>query len=81
MKRLHTPSNQNLVPAARIFFFQEANIKLGLTRDSRDKAIFPTKGVSQSLTLDLYAPLSSDSLFFYTFRYHAAWLLHVLHVF
>lgn len=49
--------------------FQEADFKLGLSRDSRDRAIFPTRGSSQSLFLDVYAPLSSGSVAFYTLNY------------
>lgn len=49
--------------------FQEADFKLGVSRDSRDKAIFPTKGTSQSLFLDAYAPLGSGSVAFYTLNY------------
>lgn len=48
---------------------QEADFKLGVSRDSRDKAIFPTRGTSQSLFLDAYAPLGSGSVAFYTLNY------------
>jgi len=51
--------------------FQELDIKLGYSRDSRDKAIFPTKGAIQTLFLDSFAPLSGASLTFYTLTYHA----------
>lgn len=48
---------------------QEADFKLGISRDSRDRAIFPTRGSSQSLFLDMYAPLSQGSVSFYTLNY------------
>jgi outer membrane protein insertion porin family len=49
--------------------FQEADFKLGISRDSRDKAIFPTSGSIQSLFLDAYAPLDKGSVSFYTLNY------------
>jgi len=53
--------------------FQEFNMKLGFSRDSRDKAIFPTQGGLHTLFLDAYLPLTSKSISFYTFNYHAKW--------
>lgn len=53
--------------------FQEGDIRLGYSRDSRDKAIFPTRGVLQSMFVDAYVPLSSGSLTFYTLNYHGKW--------
>lgn len=53
--------------------YQELDLKLGYSRDSRDKAIFPTKGALQTAFVDGYAPLSSGSVAFYTFNYHARW--------
>jgi outer membrane protein insertion porin family len=53
--------------------FQEADLRVGYSRDSRDKAIFPTSGVLQSLWLDGYAPLAANSLTFYTLNYHVKW--------
>lgn len=50
--------------------FNQADFKLGYSRDSRDKAIFPTKGAQNSIFLDVFAPLSHDSLKFYTANYH-----------
>lgn len=50
--------------------FDQADFKLGYSRDSRDKAIFPTKGAQNSVFLDVFAPLSRDSLKFYTMNYH-----------
>lgn len=49
--------------------FSEVDFRLGIARDSRDRAIFPTKGSSQSLFLDAYAPAGSGSVGFYTLNY------------
>lgn len=61
--------------------FQEADFKLGYTRDSRDKAIFPTSGMLHSFFADVYAPLSTDSLSFYTLNYHGKWYQPLVHQF
>jgi outer membrane protein insertion porin family len=53
--------------------YQELDIRLGVSRDSRDKAIFPTRGSLQSAFVDLFAPLTNNSVSFYTFNYHAKW--------
>lgn len=53
--------------------YQEVDLKIGYSRDSRDRAIFPTKGIFQTLFLDGYAPLSHGSLLFYTLNYQARW--------
>ncbi|EKD70022.1 MAG: hypothetical protein ACD_46C00671G0010 [uncultured bacterium] len=53
--------------------FQEADFKIGYSRDSRDKAIFPTRGVLQSLYFDAFVPVSSSSVSFYMTNYHALW--------
>lgn len=49
--------------------YQEADLKLGYSRNSLDRAIFPTQGIFQSLFLDGYLPLTNNSLTFYTFNY------------
>lgn len=53
--------------------FQQADLKLGYSRNSLDKAIFPTRGTFQSLFLDAYAPLDGNSLSFYVFNYNGKW--------
>lgn len=53
--------------------FQEADIKLGFSRDSRDKAIFPTSGNLQTIVADGYAPLDSSSLSYYMLNYAGKW--------
>ncbi|OGT38861.1 MAG: outer membrane protein assembly factor BamA [Gammaproteobacteria bacterium RIFCSPHIGHO2_12_FULL_38_14] len=51
--------------------FQELDMKGGFYRDSRDKAIFPTRGVLQTAFADFYAPLASGSVAYYMFNYQA----------
>lgn len=53
--------------------FRELDLKTGFSRDSRDKALFPTSGMLQTLYADLYLPVSSSSLTFYTLNYHNKW--------
>ena len=53
--------------------FQELDLKAGYTRDSRDKAIFATSGILQTLFFDAFAPLSSGSISYYSVNYHAKW--------
>lgn len=49
--------------------FQELDLRVGYSRDSRDKAIFPTTGSFNTLSLDVYAPLDRQSLAFYILNY------------
>lgn len=53
--------------------FQELDLRIGYTRNSFDRAIFPTKGTKHSLFLDAFAPLDSNSLSFYILNYHGKW--------
>jgi outer membrane protein insertion porin family len=53
--------------------FQQLDLTLGLSRDSRDKAMFPTRGSRQAVNVNLYAPLDSGSLRYYMMNYNAAW--------
>lgn len=53
--------------------FQEADLRLGFSRDSRDKAIFPTSGSLQTLFADVYVPVTNNSVSFYTVFYHGKW--------
>jgi len=50
--------------------FQEADLRIGYSRDSRDKAIFPTSGSLQTLYADVFAPVTNNSVSFYTLFYH-----------
>lgn len=53
--------------------FHELDFKLGYSRDGRDRAIFPTRGTLQSIFLDAYAPLSQNSIAFFTLNYSGKW--------
>ncbi|MFZ2315104.1 MAG: outer membrane protein assembly factor BamA [Gammaproteobacteria bacterium] len=53
--------------------YQQADFKLGFTRDSRDKAIFPTTGSLHSLFFDAYAPVSSGGISYYALNYATRW--------
>lgn len=50
--------------------FQQFQLMAGISRDSRDKSIFPTRGVLQTLGLNLYLPISGG-LKYYTTAYNA----------
>lgn len=58
--------------------FQELDLRLGFSRDSRDKAILPTRGALQTLFLDAYAPLTHGSVSFYTLNYHTNWYVPLI---
>ncbi|MEO8400672.1 MAG: outer membrane protein assembly factor BamA [Gammaproteobacteria bacterium] len=49
--------------------FQQIDLIAGISRDSRDKAIFPTSGMIHTLGLNAYAPVNGDSLKYYTVAY------------
>lgn len=53
--------------------FQEFDGRIGFSHNSLDRGIFPTSGNYQSLTVDLYAPLSSTSVSFYNTYYTGKW--------
>jgi outer membrane protein insertion porin family len=53
--------------------FREGDFKLGYSRNSLDKAVFPTSGVFQAMFLDAYAPLAHGSVSFYTLNYSGKW--------
>jgi outer membrane protein insertion porin family len=53
--------------------FDEADFKLGYSRDSRDKSIFATRGMLQTAFVDLYAPITRQGISFYTLNYHGKW--------
>lgn len=50
--------------------FNELNLKLGYSRDSRDRAIFPTRGIFQTVFANAYVPVAKRSVGFYTLDYH-----------
>jgi outer membrane protein insertion porin family len=51
--------------------FQQLNLITGISRDSRDKDIFPTRGVSQSLGINFFLPVAERSLAYYMSFYTA----------
>jgi len=53
--------------------FNEVDFRIGYSRDGRDKAITPTHGTFQTLFLDAFAPVTDDSVSFYTLNYHGKW--------
>jgi outer membrane protein insertion porin family len=50
--------------------YDEADFRLGYSRDSRDKSIFPTRGMLQTVFLDVFAPITSNGVAFYMMNYH-----------
>jgi len=72
VKLNHQVSNQVLDFVARNGrHFQEANLIVGVSRDSRDKAIFPTSGMLHTLAGNIYLPLTGQSLKYYQLSYNA----------
>lgn len=53
--------------------FQEIDIRFGYSRDSRDRAIFPTCGGIHTAFVDIFAPIGNGSLSFYSLNYHFKW--------
>jgi outer membrane protein insertion porin family len=53
--------------------FQQVDILLGLSRDSRDRAIFPTRGARQAIGANIFLPVQASGLKYYTLNYSAAW--------
>lgn len=49
--------------------FPQVDLITGISRDSRDKAIFPTRGMLHALGFNAYAPASSNSLTYFTTSY------------
>ncbi len=58
--------------------FQQVDLIAGVSRDSRDKAIFPTVGMINTMGLNVYVPANKDSLNYYTFSYNGRWY-HPIH--
>ena len=53
--------------------YDELNFRIGYSRDSRDKAVFPTRGSFQTVFADFYAPVTNAAVTFYTMNYHGRW--------
>jgi outer membrane protein insertion porin family len=50
--------------------YQQIDLIAGMSRDSRDKAIFPTVGTFNSFGLDIYLPVTGSSPRYYTLAYN-----------
>jgi outer membrane protein insertion porin family len=77
---LNVPQNPNYVSTMVSDFvnrhgrhFAQFSLSAGLSRDSRDKAIFPTRGARQALGVNVFIPAVNGSLRYYTMNYAAAW--------
>lgn len=71
---LHGPSRQVVDFVHRHGrHFQEINFNVGISRDSRDRAVFPTCGMIQALGGDVYFPVTNTSLRYYTVNYDVKW--------
>jgi len=53
--------------------FEQGYLIAGISRDGRDKAIFPTRGTLNTLGLDVFLPATGRSLKYYTFAYNGKW--------
>lgn len=53
--------------------YQQLEIVTGFSRDSRDRYIFPTKGVYHAIGANFYLPLTNDSLNYYILDYSSKW--------
>jgi len=53
--------------------FQQFAIYTGFSRDSRDRYIFPTRGVLHTIGANFFAPLSDHSLNYYILEYSGKW--------
>jgi outer membrane protein insertion porin family len=49
--------------------FQQADFIAGFSRDTRNKALFPTQGMIHTLSATIYAPITSRALKYYTLSY------------
>ena len=54
--------------------YQQFDVMAGFSRDSRDKVIFPTRGMFQSVGLDAFLPLDGQ-LRYFTGSYNNRWYL------
>ena len=61
--------------------YQQLHLRTGLTRDSRDKAIFPTMGTSNKAFLELYAPVATGALKYYQLNYEGRAYYPITHGF
>ncbi|MCE3237970.1 MAG: bamA [Gammaproteobacteria bacterium] len=53
--------------------FQQLDLIMGVSRDSRDKGIFPTSGILHSLSATVFFPATREALKYYNFGYSTKW--------
>lgn len=53
--------------------FEQFDVIAGLSRDSRDRAIFPTRGSLQTLGTNVYLPALTGDLSYYSLSYTGRW--------
>lgn len=53
--------------------FQQLDLITGVSRDSRDKGIFPTSGMLHSLSATVFLPVTNDALKYYNIGYDTKW--------
>jgi outer membrane protein insertion porin family len=53
--------------------FQQLDLITGFSRDSRDKGIFPTRGMLHSVSANIYLPITRDALKYYILAYTTKW--------
>lgn len=53
--------------------FQQLDIFTGFSRDSRDRYLFPTRGILHSVTANFYIPVTDGSLKYFILDYKTKW--------
>lgn len=53
--------------------YQQIDLIAGISRDTRDRGIFPTSGMLHSLTTTIYMPATHEALKYYNLGYTAKW--------
>lgn len=53
--------------------YHQLDLVAGMSRDSRDKAIFPTRGSLQTLGINLFLPAENGAVSYYTTAYTGKW--------
>ncbi len=55
--------------------FNQLLLSLGWTRDTLDRAVFPTSGLNQAAAIQISTPIASTPLDYYKLTYQAHWFL------
>ncbi|MCD6039097.1 MAG: bamA [Gammaproteobacteria bacterium] len=53
--------------------FQQLDLITGISRDSRNKGIFPTSGMLHSLSATIFLPVTNNALKYYNLAYDTKW--------